>query len=247
MKKSKVLLASLGFITGGAMAGTMGPVGPELPSRVVSLSIGPAWHASGESSTLFLTPAIEKSYVAHKTSRALAFGELFYGMQRQLGATWMGQLGLAGVVTSDAKVGGEVWDDADPAFNTRNYAYSVNHARLAIKGKVLAQLGEQWLPYVSASIGLGFNRSHGYITPPIIFPAVADAAFASHTQTSFAWTVGLGVERSVNANWRLGAGYELADLGRSRLGLAPGQTQGQGLGLNHLYTNALVLSAHYLR
>jgi len=247
MKKSKIVLALLGFVTSCAIAGTMGPVGPEMPTRVMSLSVGPAWTDAGESRTFFLTPGIEKSYVAQKESKALAFGELFYGMQRELSAQLVGQLGIEGALTSDASIGGAVWDDANVEFNTRNYVYKVHHGRIALKGKLIAPMGEHWLPYASASVGVGFNRSHGYHTPPVIFPAVPDAPFATHTQTSFAWTVGVGVERAINTQWRVGAGYELSDWGKSSLGLAPGQTLGSGLALNHLYSNALVLSAHYLR
>lgn len=246
MKRIKAFLVSLGFITCSAMAGTMGSVETPMPTQVLSLILGPAWTDAGTNQTFFLTPTIEKSYVAQRESRALAFGELFYGMQRALNAQLLGQLGIEAAITSDARIGGAIWDDANAEFNTRNYAYKVRHGRVAFKGKVLAPFGH-WLPYASASVGLGFNRAHDYRTPPVIFEAFPDAPFASHTQTSFAWTVGVGVEREINTQWRVGAGYELSDWGKSSLGLAPGQTLGGGLALNHLYTNALVLSAHYLR
>jgi opacity protein-like surface antigen len=81
---------------------------------------------------------------------------------------------------------------------------------------------------------------------PLLYEIVEDPSFQSKTITSFSYTVGLGIQRVINPHWSIGVGYELADFGRSVLGPTPVQTGTQGLILNHLYTNQLQFSLHYL-
>ncbi|MGC1181959.1 hypothetical protein [Legionella sp.] len=53
-----------------------------------------------------MAPEIEKTYAATKSTNALAFGELFVGMQKSLTSQWLGQLGLAAATTGRAKLQG---------------------------------------------------------------------------------------------------------------------------------------------
>ncbi|MGL6035737.1 MAG: porin family protein, partial [Legionella sp.] len=61
-----------------------------------------------------------------------------------------------------------------------------------------------------------------------------------------AYTVGAGLQKSLNDNWQVGVGYEFADWGKSQLASAPEQTLNSGLGLNHLYTNGVLLNVTYV-
>ncbi|MDP1604134.1 MAG: porin family protein [Legionella sp.] len=213
---------------------------------VATLSAGPAWQSSGRTQRLFLTPAIEKSYVANQATNVFAEGELFLGTQKNLTNQWIGQIGLALMATSAARLSGDIWDDADPQFNNYTYDYKVNHAHLAVKGKLFLDRGYWLMPWVSGSAGVGFNRARDYVNTPTIFEAVVNPDFADHTETAFTYTLGLGLQRNLNANWQLGVGYEFADWGRSSLGRAPGQTLNTGLSLNHLYTNGVLFNISYI-
>jgi hypothetical protein len=53
------------------------------------------------------------------------------------------------------------------------------------------------------------------------------------------------VSTLINAHWRAGIGYEFADWGKNQLGAAPGQALGNGILLNHFYTNGIQLIIHY--
>ena len=122
----------------------------------------------------------------------------------------------------------------------------IQHTHVAVKGKLLADAGFWLIPWVSGSLGVGFNDAHGFHSAPLIFEALPTPDFSSHTQTTFTYTVGAGVQKALNAHWQVGAGYEFADWGKSSLGRAPEQTQNSGLALNHLYTNGVLFNLTYI-
>ena len=215
-------------------------------SWVGTVSLGPVWEDGGATQTFYLTPEIEKTYVANKTTKALFAGEVFLGAQKTLSPMMYGQLGLAVAATSNASLSGAIWDDGDPQFNNFTYAYKIQHTHVAVKGKLLADAGFWVMPWVSGSLGVGFNNAHGFHNTPTLFEALPTPDFASHTQTAFTYTVGAGVQKALNEHWQMGVGYEFADWGKSSLGRADEQTHGGGLALNHLYTNGLMFNLTYL-
>lgn len=240
-------ITAAGVLGSTAFAGTMGSV---IPSKdwtwVGSVSAGPVWARGGETQTFYLAPEIEKTYAARKSTNALASGELFLGIQKLLGSQWLGQLGLAAATTGNAKLQGVIWDDADPEFNNHSYQYKIRNSRIAVKGKLLLDKGYWLMPWVSASLGVGFNRAHEYSNAPLIFEALPNPNFADHTKTAFTYTLGAGVQKAFNDHWQVGIGYEFADWGKSELGRADTQTMNSGLALNHLYTNGVLLNLTYV-
>lgn len=240
---SGVLFA--GIVSGMASAGSMGPVAPEW-HWVGAFSAGPVWEDGGATQTFYITPDIEKSYRANKTTKTLGDFEVFLGGQHALSPELLGQLGLAVGATTDATLSGIIWDDADPAFNNFSYRYKVQHTHVAAKGKLLADIGCWVMPWVSGSIGVGFNNASNFHNTPLIEEALASANFKSHTETTFTYTVGAGIQKALTAHWQVGAGYEFADWGKSHLNRAAGQTLNQGLRLNHLYTNGVLFNVTYL-
>ncbi len=213
---------------------------------VGTISVGPAWESAGQTQTFYLTPDIIKTYAASNITHALAEGEVFMGIQKQLPKMLQGQLGLAVAVTSSAKLSGNIWDDADPTFDNYSYRYQIQHTRIAAKIKLLADRGYWVIPWVSASLGIGFNHAHDFQNTPLLSEAVTLPNFASNTQTSFTYTLGAGVQKWLKPHWQLGAGYEFADWGQSQLGRASGQTLNSGLHLNHLYTSGVIVNLTYL-
>lgn len=239
-------ITAAGVLGSTAFAGTMGSV---MPSKdwtwVGSIAAGPVWARGGETQTFFLAPEIEKTYASRKSTNALASGELFIGLQKSLASQWLGQLGLAAATTGNAKLQGVIWDDADPEFDNYSYQYKVRNTRIAAKGKLLLDKGYWLMPWVSASLGVGFNRAHDFTNTPLIFEALPNSNFTNHTKTAFTYTVGAGVQKALNTHWQVGAGYEFADWGKGELGRALGQTMNSGLALNHLYTNGVLFNLTY--
>jgi hypothetical protein len=182
-KNSVVLIMAANFLVTSALAGTMGPVTAQPAwTWVGSFSAGPVWESAGNTQTFYLTPDIEKAYIAHKPSSALFDGEVFLGAQKALTQTLQGQLGLAAGFTSNARLGGVIWDDADPLFDNFTYNYKIQHTHVAVKGKLLADASFWLIPWVSGSLGAGFNDAHGFHSTPTIFEALPTPGFTSHTQ-----------------------------------------------------------------
>lgn len=235
MKKNYFLFPlSIIFLANPALANTWTPV--------TTISAGPAFENGGSTQTFYLTPDIEKAYIANHTTHTLFDGEIFVGLQTNLSSTVQTQLGLAAATTSSANLSGVILDDADPAFDNYTYQYKIQHTQLAMKGKLLAEAKHGFIPWISATLGVGFNKAYGFTNTPTIPEALPNPNFTSHTQTAFTWAVGIGIQKILNPHWQVGIGYEFADWGKSNLGSAAGQTQNSGLSLSHLYTNGVLLN-----
>ena len=248
MKKIPLLLSfSASILTNSVLAGDMGNVEEHTKWPFVgTLSVGPVWQSNGNTQTFYLAPDVRKTYAADSSSNAMADGEIFLGLQKDLPHQLQGQLGFAVALAGNAKLSGNVWDDADPQFNNYVYNYKVNHVHVAVKSKVLADQGSWLTPWISGSLGVGFNRAYSFSNTPTIFEAIPNKNFVSNTETAFTYTLAAGVQRVLNKHWQVGIGYEFSDWGQSQLGRASGQTLGQGLFLNHLYTNGLLINLTYL-
>ncbi len=167
-------------------------------------------------------------------------------MQGPISSSWLGQLGIALATTTSTKLRGDIWEDADPDFNNFSYKYKINHTYLALKGKAIAAAVHLVQPYVSASIGVGFNNPFGFQITPKIEEEVPAPPFASHTTTALSYTVGTGIQKCFDRHWSAGFGYEFANWGKNNLGRAPGQTLNTGLALKSFYTNTVLVNLTYV-
>lgn len=236
----KVLLTLSTLLPGTVLAGTMGTVAPAPEwMKVLAVSIGPAWTSNGISQTISYEPDLQYAYLARKVTSALLSGEAFAGLQHELAPWGLIQFGIAGAATTYARLDGDALVDADPDFNLFTYGYKVRHSRVAAKAKLISTAPWFVQPYLSGSVGVGFNRSSNFTTTPKISQAVSPSPFRPNTVSSFAYTAGIGVQRSFNENWQFGVGYEFASWGCSALSPTAGQTLNTALRLGHLYTNQL--------
>lgn len=247
MKRNDILAALLtSFLTGTVFAGTLGSANHSSNwSWVSTLSVGLVLDQAGKTQSFYLTPEIEKTYAAHQSTNTLANGELFIGVQKKLSTTMQTQLGLAVAATSNASLSGLIWDDADPRFANHSYRYKIQHSHINAKSKILMDKGYWLMPWISASLGVGFNSAHSFQNTPLIYEAIVNPNFASHSQTAFTYTLGAGVQKALNQHWQVGVGYEFADWGKSQLGHAAEQTLNNGIGLNHLDTNGILFNLTY--
>lgn len=232
-----------------AYAGSMGNLTEPLTAgdlRVVTLSLGASW-AQSNSLTELLAPEVINTYTANHNDDPFIIGEIFAGMQRELSPGWFGQLGVAVAGGGNADMSGDIWANAQPEFDNYTYKYSVNRVFVGLKGKVLTDLGYMGVqPYLSGSIGLGFNHAYGYSNTPKIPEEVTNPMFGSHVTPAFSYSVGAGVQKAFTPNWSLGVGYEFSDWGRSSLASVPGATRSNNLVQDHLYNNAVLVGLTYL-
>lgn len=246
-KHSVVLMMSTSLIGGSAVAGTMGQITQSQSdwAWVGAISAGPVWAKGGNTQTIFITPEIGRTYVATHSTQTLFDGEAFLGVQKTLTPTLQSQLGLAVGYTAPLKLTQDVWDGDISDYNNYVSQYKIQHTHLAMKGKLLMDAGYWVTPWVSGSLGVGFNRAYGFHSDAVIFEALPTSDFSSHTQTAFTYTLGAGVQKTLNNHWQVGVGYEFADWGKSRLGPTATQTQNSGLSLNHLYTNGVLFNVTF--
>lgn len=215
-------------------------------SYVATLSLGPVWTEQVPAQTLLLAPEIENKYTTGNNDSALFDGEFFFGIQSNLFKMIQGQLGIAVAATSSAEISGDIWNDGEREFDNFDYDYKIQHTHLAAKGKLLFDTKHNFLPWISASLGVAWNNAHNFNSTPTIFEAVETPDFADHTQTSFTYTLSAGFQYAFNSKWQVGMGYEFADWGKSQFGKAQGQLSDDRLTLNHFYTNGLLVNLTYL-
>lgn len=246
-KNFLVSVLSASLLSGSVFAGTMDSLGmePDL-GWVVAFSAGPAWGGNGTAQTIYLTPTIKKTYEPDSGNNVFFDGEFFAGVQGDLSLTAQGQLGLAIAGASSATISGTIFDSAAPQFANHTYNYKLQHAHIAAKTKLLVDIGHWVVPWVSGSIGIGYNRASAFNNTVVVDGAVINPDFTAHSQAGFTYTAGLGVQKALNEHWQIGVGYEFADWGKSSLNRAGTQTQNNGLSQNHFYTSAVLFNFTYL-
>jgi hypothetical protein len=116
-----------------SVAGPMGPAGLSESQTswtwVDAISVGPVWESAAQTQTFYLAPNIIKTYTAEHATEALFNGDVFVGIQKELPKALFGQIGLAVAAISNAKLSGNIWDDADSAFNNYSYNYQIRTLR----------------------------------------------------------------------------------------------------------------------
>jgi len=246
LTSSLLCSAVLAVMSAPSYSGTMGSI--DQPSgSVLTLSLGPTWNDGARTQTVFLAPEIFNTYSADRDTHTLGSGELFLGWQEPVWSNWLAQMGVAVAASTNSRLKGDIWVDADPAFNNYTYRYDVNHVHVAVKGKLLTAQEYYFVqPYVSGSVGLGFNHAHNFSSTPKIFPEIPQAPFTSHTSTALSYTLGLGFQKAFAEHLSAGAGYEFADWGKSKLGMADEQLYSSVLSASHLYNNSLMLNITYV-
>lgn len=213
-------------------------------SYVATVSAGPAWFDKGNTQTFYVQPMTERSYVPSDTNTP-AIVEVFTGVRHPITPKLDSQWGIAAVTSSNLNYKGGIWDDALPQFYNFNYAYDIQHIHIGLKGKLLRDVGYRLAPYVSGSVALAFNEAKNFTNTPLVPEAVVQPNFQSNTTTTFAYTLGAGLQANIYQHWHVGVGYEFADWGKTRLARSFEQTLGSGLSIANLYINQLQFSLSY--
>jgi opacity protein-like surface antigen len=218
-------------------------------SFVVGLDTGPGWQSLGHTQTLTLAPDIVKTYTFEKLDNPIGNFELFLGFQKPLIYNLAIQVGLDLGITTDAEIAGDIWDDASLEFDNYTYKYDVRHKQIAFKAKLIADYN-CWpiLPWISATLGVGFNQAYAFSSTPLIFEALPTPNFTTKTISTFTYGIGVGFQYPIgfNPNWQFGVGYEFADWGKSQLGAIHGSSTNASLTVDHYYTSLFLINITYV-
>ena len=248
IKRHKLLACFAGLLL--SHAASAGVIGKPLPSpmwrSVLSLSLGPAWSSQGSTQTLYLQTGIQKAYINQSPWSNFASGEIFFAGQREISNGIDIQVGFVAGASGDNEFRGDIWEDGNRIFDNYSYHYLAHQIRFAAKAKISKQMSSQFQIYAGGSAGIGLNRAHNYTSTPKIAQAVNLPAFSDNTQSSFSYSLELGVQKTLQKHWVFGVGYQMIDWGKLSLERAPGQTLGTGLQERHVYTHSAQFTLSYL-
>jgi len=214
---------------------------------VTTVSAGPGWSQNIHKQTFFLQPEIEKTYTEANANRVLAQGELFIGAQTPRTKYLAFNAGVALGMSSTQGYNGDIWEDANPAFNNFYYDYFLTHSYVALSGKVFIDgFDLSVVPYLHASIGVAFNQLHHFSAAPFISEEIPAPVFKPNTTSSFTYILGAGMQRALNKQWLVGAEYTFSDWGNGQFSKAQGQTLNNTPRFSNFYVNSLMFNISYL-
>lgn len=195
---------------------------------------------ASKAQSLTLLPPFTNYYTNHSSSyQSTGSLGLTAGIEgRQLSHLFW-QLGASGYFNTQVTTHGQVWQFGLPEFNNFTYRYQVQSSRIVATAKLLSTVKKRVHPYLSGELGASFNRASAYNEVPLLEEAYPMAPFRDHTHSSLAWGVGAGIDADITTMFRLGLGYQFADLGKAQLGVSPAQETQQVLNIPHLYSHQL--------
>lgn len=157
-------------------------------------------------------------YFANKSdSNTILWGGTL-GTEVTLNSKWDLQLGVSFYKPEDISSSGVLVQGVDPqSADSFNYSYHLKSSQLLIEGKILRVFNKIYWPYLSLGLGATFNKASNYQTnvPPFL---TFTPNFADHKVTHFAYSLGTGIDVSIQENIRLGIGYRYVDLNKANLG-----------------------------
>lgn len=224
---------------------------------MISVSGGPVWGSHGKTQNFSrpINNALEitqqNQFNADGGSDVFGSGEVFFALQKSIYPGLSGRFGLAVAWSGEADMSGRVRLFVNSA--SARYKYNLSQTRVALKG-LLAPNYQNWIvqPYLSGSVGVGFNNASKFRTNPNILltgPLGRNQTYRyeDNTETGLSYTVGAGVQKSLTPNWQVGVGYEFADWGKSALDIAllpPFRYASPNM--SHYYTHELQFTLSYI-
>ncbi|CAM3060942.1 Opacity protein and related surface antigens [Legionella steigerwaltii] len=111
----------------------------------------------------------------------------------------------------------------------------------------------QFFPYLSVGLGAAFNNANEFSATTEETGSInVTPTFDDHSQSSFSYTLGIGVDTPINQQMRFGLGYRFSDFGKASL------DEGQvvvnqykapvsfALSTSHIYANQFIVELTYV-
>lgn len=213
---------------------------------VLSIGAGAAISSDiGKSKTFpIVNPITDEFYVysAKSSNQIAGVFDGFIGAEWMFHPQWALQMGPGYNQAWNFRAKGSYLQGADPeSADQYSYHYNILTRQLLAEGKLLYHFKPCYHPYVLLGLGAAFNDASDYGTnvPPFL---TFTRQYKDNTQTSFTYTVGLGIDVDVLEHLRLGIGYRFSDFGQVKLGNATIDTTSVNgtLSQNHLYASEVL-------
>ncbi len=213
---------------------------------IVSIGSGAALSSGlGQSKTFpILNPVTDQFFVYSPKNSTQTVGVFdgFAGVEWAFQPNWSLQMGFDYNQAWNFAAEGTLLQGADAqSADQYTYQYSVLTRQLLAEGKLLYRFKDRYLPYILLGLGAALNDATDYETnvPPFL---TFTRQYKNHTQTSFTYTVGIGMDVDILDHLRLGLGYRFADFGQISLGNATIDTSKVNgtLSQTHLYVSEIL-------
>lgn len=213
---------------------------------LATLSIGADSPNTHLNQNITIISPYQNSYLSGGSNTQLMAG-LFLGAETSLLTNLLGQLGVSYYSNNPYTIKGSVYQFADPTMNNLAYQYHIESQRFLIEAKILTTLQQQYHPYVTLGAGTAINKTYQYTETPVNTDDVPmSQGFTNRTYHSFAYQLGLGLEKDFTSHFRCGGGYRYINLGTAGLGTTPLQDGNQTIKFNHLHVNEFLLQLSYI-
>ena len=206
---------------------------------------GQSYSSPGQTRTITFTPLYWKTDIANNDLISPLFIGFSAGGRVLLSNSLEAEIGVGYYQIQSFTLNGKVYQYSTPEFYNMDYHYALLHRSLMLEGKLITCYASIYHPYLSAGIGANRNTSYAYQETAFQDYAVPDPAFSDATQTSFAYSIGFGLDIDVAEHWRVGAGYQYTNLGAAKLGTAQDQLTSDHIHVNRIYANQFMLEAVY--
>jgi opacity protein-like surface antigen len=213
---------------------------------LVGLDLGAAKPTNLGNATTFPLGYSHFSYSSsHNDARALISG-ISLNKTFTLVPLYTLQVGVSfhHIVTVDAK--GDLEQGISPPWYQSTYSYSVHSSQFLAEAKLRREFCNRYFPYVYLGLGVASNRAYDYSTDvPNYLTATPD--YNNRTTTSFAYSLGIGIDYFIVPKLSIGLGYRFIDLGNVGLGTGiirktPVKAE---LTQSNLYINSLLAQLNY--
>ena len=160
-------------------------------------------------------------------------------------------LGLSGYYANFGKIKGTEYPFAnDGVFDSLNYQFHAQAFSAMLESRLAYTLYD-WQPYGIIGAGISWNRLNSYNETPTIPSESASSSpypFANHTNASFAYELGVGVQKLVfndpnhKLQYFLSLEYRYLNFGKGELGPSSVQTSSNRLQVSNLDAQSVLLS-----
>ncbi|MDP3558742.1 MAG: TonB-dependent receptor [Legionellaceae bacterium] len=133
-------------------------------------------------------------------------------------------------------------------FENYQYDWGMTANVLSLYGKINLRWLEHFAPYLEGSVGAGFLQTRSYSETALagVTPRISPA-YADKSNTSVAYSLGIGGDFRLGPDWILSVGYSYSDLGSVTSGHGRGSNwYSESLSLNNYRVNAGVVSLAYV-
>lgn len=216
---------------------------------------GPTFSGLNNEKSVALNTSLTNHYVTSKKTHwdglwGAGAGVLL-NVERQPLVVW---LGIAGYAIQFGTIKGLEYPFAnDGVFDSLNYRFNARSSALLAESRWFYTTYKDWQPFALLGIGGAWNKLNRYgevPTNPALSAAPIPRQFGPDTTTSFAYELGLGLQRLLyedkgrHLNYRGSIDYRYISFGEGNLGRISTQTTNQRLRINHLYTQGILFSLY---